>query len=80
MRNPYNNIVRDDQLDDRYFTSIDLSYDHMKEILNNVGFQILEENTGVECYYNADQLSMTNTNYQCASFVGQKMICQEQTI
>jgi len=48
MRNPYKNIVRDDQLDDRYFTSIDLSYDHVKEILNNVGFQMLEENTGVE--------------------------------
>jgi len=70
---------RYDQLDDRYFTSIDLSYDHVKEILTNVGFQILEEDTGVECYYNADQLSMMNTNYQCASFVAKKMISQEHT-
>jgi len=37
-----------DQLDDRYFTSIDLSYYHVKEILNNVGFQMFSENTGVE--------------------------------
>jgi len=51
----------------------------VKEILNNVGFQILEEDTGVDCYYNADQLSMMNTNYQCASFVAKKMICQEHT-
>ena len=63
---------RYDQLDDRYFTSIDLCYDDIKEILINIGFQILEEHSGIECHYTADKLSMMNTNYQCVSFVAQK--------
>ena len=63
---------RYDHLDERYFTSIDLCYDDVKEILINVGFQILEEESGIECHYTADQRSMMNTNYQCVSFVAQK--------
>lgn len=59
-------------LDDRYFTSIDLCYGDVKEILNNIGFEILEEEIGVECYYTTDQRSMMKTKYQCVSFVAKK--------
>uniref|UniRef100_A0A6U9YJI3 carnosine N-methyltransferase n=1 Tax=Pseudo-nitzschia australis TaxID=44445 RepID=A0A6U9YJI3_9STRA len=59
-------------LDGRYFTGIDLCYDDVKVILNSIGFEILEEETGIECYYTTDQLSMMKTKYQCVSFVAKK--------
>jgi carnosine N-methyltransferase len=59
-------------LDDRYLTSIDLSYDDVKAIMANIGFEILEEVTGIECFYTADQRSMMNTIYRCVSFVAKK--------
>ena len=63
---------RYDHLDARYFTSINLSYDDIKEIMNEIGFEILEEETGVECYYTSDQRSMMSTKYDCVSFVAKK--------
>lgn len=63
---------RYDHLDDRYFTSIDLSYEDVKEILMNVGFHILEESLGLKCYYTADRKSMMNTEFRCVSFAAQK--------
>lgn len=59
-------------LDDRYFTSIDMCYEDVKEILNSIGFEILEEDTGLECYYTTDQRSMMKTKYECVSFVARK--------
>jgi carnosine N-methyltransferase len=63
---------RYDHLDSRYFTSINLCYDDIKEILNEIGFEILEEEIGVECYYTSDQRSMMSTKYDCVSFVAKK--------
>ena len=63
---------RYDHLDTRYLTSINLCYDDIKEIMNKIGFEILEEEIGVECYYTADQRSMMNTKYKSACFVAQK--------
>ena len=65
---------RYDHLDDRYFMSINLCYNDIKEILNEIGFEILEEELGVECYYTADQRSMMSTKYNCVSFVARKTI------
>ena len=59
-------------LDSRYFTSINLSYDDVKKILNKIGFDILEEETGIECYYTTDNRSMMTTKYNCVSFVARK--------
>lgn len=59
-------------LDDRCFTGINLCYDDVKVILNSIGFEILEEETGIACYYTTDQLSMMKTKYQCVSFVAKK--------
>ena len=63
---------RFDNLDDRYFSSINLSYDDIKEIMNEIGFEIMEEQTNVECYYASDQRSMMATKYNCVSFVAKK--------
>lgn len=65
---------RNDHLDDRYFSSINLCYDDIKEILNGIGFDILEEDIGIECYYTTDQRSMMSTKYECVSFVARKQI------
>jgi len=64
---------RHDHLDDRYFTSINLCYSDVKEILKEIGFEILEEETGIECYYTSDQSSMMCTKYKCVSFVAKKV-------
>jgi carnosine N-methyltransferase len=56
-------------LDDRYLTSIDLSWEDARQVLINLGFQILEEKVGIECLYTADQRSMMHTTYKCVSFV-----------
>jgi carnosine N-methyltransferase len=53
-------------------TSIDLAYDDVREILVNIGFEILEEERDIECYYTADALSMMTTQYRCVSFVARK--------
>lgn len=63
---------RHSRLDDRYLTSIDLSFDDVKQIMINIGFEVLEENCGIECYYTADWHSMMRTRYQCVSFVARK--------
>lgn len=63
---------RFDNLDDRYFSSINLCYDDIKGIMNEIGFEIVEEQTDIECYYTCDQRSMMATKYKCVSFVAQK--------
>jgi carnosine N-methyltransferase len=63
---------RYDHLDARYLTSINLYYDDIKEIMNKIGFEILEEEIGIECYYTSDQRSMMSTKYECVSFVARK--------
>lgn len=63
---------RFDNLDDRYLSSINLCYNDVKDIMNEIGFEILEEETGVECYYTSDQRSMMSTKYRCVSFVAKK--------
>ncbi|KAL3904918.1 MAG: hypothetical protein SGARI_004700, partial [Bacillariaceae sp.] len=55
-------------LDERYMTSIDLAYNDVKEILVNIGFEMLEEERDIECFYTADARSMTNTLYRSVSF------------
>lgn len=77
LMRPGDNYLQDyrrrySHLDDRYFTSIDLCYDDVKVILTAIGFEILEEDTGIECYYTTDQRSMMKTKYQCVSFVAKK--------
>lgn len=59
-------------LDERYMKSVDLSYEDIKEILNNIGFELVEEHLGVESLYTADIRSLQSTNYRCINFVARK--------
>lgn len=59
-------------LDKKYLTSVDLSLEDVKDILENVGFDIVEVETSKRALYTADQRSMMNMDYRCASFVAKK--------
>jgi len=63
---------RNSHLDRRYLDSIDLSYEDIRQIMINIGFEFLEETTGVHAFYTADQRSMMNTLYRCVSFVARR--------
>jgi carnosine N-methyltransferase len=56
-------------LDDRYLSSIDMSWDDIRQVLINMGYEILKEEAGIECQYTADQRSMMRTTYNCVNFV-----------
>eukprot|EP00540_Astrosyne_radiata_P007103 CAMPEP_0116851646 /NCGR_PEP_ID=MMETSP0418-20121206/16849_1 /TAXON_ID=1158023 /ORGANISM="Astrosyne radiata, Strain 13vi08-1A" /LENGTH=454 /DNA_ID=CAMNT_0004483713 /DNA_START=284 /DNA_END=1648 /DNA_ORIENTATION=- len=59
-------------LDRRYLDSVDLSWSDVRNILENIGFEILEEHVGVRALYTADRRSMMNMEYRCIQFVAQK--------
>jgi carnosine N-methyltransferase len=65
--------ARNSHLDQRYMCSVDLCYEDIREILINVGFEIVEENSGKKCLYTADRRSMMNMVYRCVSFVARKL-------
>jgi carnosine N-methyltransferase len=60
-------------LDQRYMASVDVCYEDVREILVNIGFEIVEEKTGVKCLYTADRRSMMNMVYRCVNFVARKL-------
>jgi carnosine N-methyltransferase len=59
-------------LDRRYMESVDLSWEDVREVLINVGFDIVEETVGVNALYTADRRSMMNVAYRCIHFVARK--------
>jgi carnosine N-methyltransferase len=61
-------------LDSKYFSSIDLCWEDVREILLNVGFEILTCNTGKRAMYTSDRLSMMNMDYRCISLVVRKHV------
>jgi carnosine N-methyltransferase len=61
-------------LDKRYMNSVDMCYEDVREIMINIGFEIIEERTGVKCLYTADRRSMMNMVYRCVNFVARKRI------
>jgi len=59
--------------DERYDSSIDLAYDEIREIIVNVGFEIVEEKFDIECSYTADDSGLKEgNNFQCVYFVARK--------
>lgn len=64
---------RNSHLDKRYLTSVDLCYEDVRQIMINIGFEIVEEKTGCKALYTADKKSMMNTVYRCVSFVARKL-------
>lgn len=61
-------------LDARYLNSVDICWEDVREIFINVGFEIVEEKTGLHSLYTADRRSMMNMSYRCISFAAQKKI------
>jgi carnosine N-methyltransferase len=64
---------RNSRMDERYLNSVDLCYDDIRQVMINVGFEIVEEQTGLKSLYTADKRSMMNTVYRCVSFVARKL-------
>ena len=64
--------ARFNYLDKRYMTSVDFSWQDVREILVNVGFKIEEEQAGMESRYTADVKSMMSMSYRCIHLVARK--------
>jgi len=61
-------------LDQRYLSSIDISWEDAREALINIGFEIVEENVDNQSYYTNDETSMMSTEFRCVFFVAKKKI------
>lgn len=61
-------------LDQRYLSSVDISWEDARAALINIGFEILEEKVGVPSHYTNDQTSMMSTEFRCVFFVAKKKI------
>jgi hypothetical protein len=59
-------------LDKKYLTSVDLSWEEVRQVIINVGFEMRQEETGKRALYTADRRSMMNMNYRCVNFVARK--------
>jgi carnosine N-methyltransferase len=59
-------------LDTKYMQSVDFCWEDVKEILVNIGFEIVESSTGNKALYTADLRSMMNMEYRCVQFVARK--------
>jgi carnosine N-methyltransferase len=70
---------RYDYLDPKYLMSIDLSWEDVREIMSNMGFEIVESSTGHHALYTADRRSMMNLHYRCIQFVARKPLAGSST-
>jgi len=61
-------------LDDRYLQSFELSWEDLREVLHNIGFEIIEERLGLKAKYTADTMSFMSTDYRCIYFVARKTV------
>ena len=58
-------------LDSRYMTSIDLTWEDIKQVMLNIGFELVKESRA-PAVYTADSRSLLNTEYRCVHFVARK--------
>ena len=63
---------RYNHMDGKYLSSIDLSWEDVRGIFVNVGFDIVFEQAELPALYTADQKSMMYTHYRCVHFVARK--------
>ncbi len=61
-------------LDQRYLSSVDISWQDAKVALKKIGFEILEENVGIHSHYTNDESSMMSTEFRCVFFVAKKKV------
>mmetsp|Transcript_8841 Transcript_8841/g.13044 ORF Transcript_8841/g.13044 Transcript_8841/m.13044 type:complete len:296 (-) Transcript_8841:565-1452(-) len=63
---------RNSGLDNRYLSSVDMSWDDVKDVMTNVGFVLEEERLGIPAQYTSDSTSMMATEYNCVYCVVRK--------
>lgn len=61
-------------LDKKYMESVDMSWEDVRQVMVNIGFEFVEERTGQSAMYTTDRLSMMHMNYRCVHFVARKKI------
>ena len=59
-------------LDKRYLNSVDLCWDDVRTVMNNIGFNIIEESAGHEAFYTRDSKSFQSIQYSCIFVVARK--------
>jgi len=59
-------------MDGRYLRSVDMPYDGVREVLLQIGFEIVEEYADLPALYTQDTQSLMRTEYRCVYFVARK--------
>ena len=59
-------------LDDRYLSSLDYTWEEVRHMVQQSGFDIEEEETHIPARYTADATSMMKVNYDCVFMVARK--------
>eukprot|EP00656_Telonema_subtile_P012171 TRINITY_DN16110_c0_g1_i1.p2 TRINITY_DN16110_c0_g1~~TRINITY_DN16110_c0_g1_i1.p2 ORF type:complete len:237 (+),score=67.90 TRINITY_DN16110_c0_g1_i1:78-788(+) len=52
--------------------SIELSWEELRHVILGLGFEMLHEETGLQCKYSTNSRSMQSTLFECVHFVAQK--------
>jgi len=65
-------VARFSAMDQRYLTSLDLSWEDARAALLNIGFEIIEEKLNLNATYTVDEKSLMSTNFRCIFFVAKK--------
>jgi len=64
---------RNDRLDSRYLISIDYTWDEVREMLTNIGFEIIVEERNIPARYTSDACSMMHVVYDCVFCVARRI-------
>ena len=59
-------------MDQRYLTSVDLSWEDARAVLCIIGFEIIEEKLEMNATYTDDPKCLMTTNFRCIYFVAKK--------
>lgn len=73
-------IKKHSHLDKRYMQSVDMSWEDVREVLFNCGFDIVDERLGVKAKYTADARNFMNSDYRCVCFVARKTTKRSTTL
>jgi len=63
---------RNKHLDDRYLSSIDYTWEEVRYMITQCGFEIVEEETYIPAKYTSDNKSMMKVMYDCVFMVARK--------
>jgi carnosine N-methyltransferase len=63
----------DDDMDERYKRSVELSWEEVRHVMLTYNFQLEREETRT-CVYSCDQRSMMRTVYECMFFTARKPV------